>query len=175
LSEEKKSKDSLDAIGLKNVKLFRNFIQYWLPVIILLGFMLWMSSGIFTYGYTATISLPFVRFLFPEFSMQLFAVLHDMARGLAHVIEYFILGLLLYRAVRSFYRGKWTWNWAIVMIAVLLSVAFFDEYYQSFFPMRNASLLDVGLNFTGGLISQLTIMLCLYSQSRKTRDSVSTT
>ena len=37
----------------KNIKLYRDLIKYWIPVIILLGIIFWLSSGIFTSGYTS--------------------------------------------------------------------------------------------------------------------------
>jgi VanZ family protein len=41
---------------------------------------------------------------------------------------------------------------------LLALLALSDEFYQSFFPSRKSSLLDVGLDLIGVILSQITVI-----------------
>ncbi len=140
------------------MKLYRDFIKYWIPVIILLGIIFWMSSGIFTSGYTSRFFFPIIHSLFPRLSPQNVSLIHELIRAFAHIAEYFFMGLLLSRA---FYRNAgqlWNLRWSVLIILLLTLLALSDEFYQSFFPLRKSSLVDVGLDVIGVLLSQKLII-----------------
>lgn len=145
--------------GPQNMKLYRDFIKYWIPVIILLGIIFCLSGGIFTSGYTASFFVPTIHSLFPRLSLQNVSLIHELIRALAHIAEYFFMGILLSRA---FYRNSWQiWNlkWSVLIIILLALLALSDEFYQSFFPLRKSSLADVGLDLIGVFLSQIAIIL----------------
>ncbi len=73
---------------------------------------------------------------------------------LAHVSVYAILGLL----VNSWLKArKLTRLSAIIVYAVLILTATFDEYHQYYIPGRSVSVYDLFANTTG-----LLIPLCIY-------------
>jgi VanZ family protein len=79
-----------------------------------------------------------------------------VARKCAHVIEYTVLALLLWRALRSVpvLRTKTL----MVFGAVLLGCAVFaasDEFHQTFVKSRTASVRDVLLDVGGALLGLL--------------------
>lgn len=80
-------------------------------------------------------------------------------RKFGHVTEYFISGLLLFRAFRndSVSGRKWIWAFASLMAIVLIAAC--DEFHQSFVPTRTASLIDVGLDTFGGILAQCVSVL----------------
>ena len=79
-----------------------------------------------------------------------------VARKCAHVTEYAVLALLLWRALRSVpvLRAKTL----MVLGAVLLGCALFaasDEFHQEFVRSRTASVRDVLLDVGGALLGLL--------------------
>ncbi|OQA89749.1 MAG: VanZ like family protein [Elusimicrobia bacterium ADurb.Bin231] len=75
-------------------------------------------------------------------------------RKIAHMTEYFVLTLLLYRALKkSFYMPAQR----ILFIAMLLSFvyALSDEYHQSFVPNRSGNIIDVLIDSTGILFAYI--------------------
>ncbi len=68
-------------------------------------------------------------------------------RKLAHMTEYGILCLLLWRALRQHIQSDRT---AILLAAAIaLSYAVSDEYHQTFVPGRAGTALDVGFDLVG--------------------------
>lgn len=138
---------------------YKKFIVYWLPVILWMGTIFWMSTGMFAPEHTSRYIVPFLRFLFPSLLPQDLLMIHGVIRKSGHVIEYFILGLLLFRAFRSGSSRVWRPRWAICAILGVVLYAVTDEYHQSFTDERMASLMDVGIDSAGGILSQISIML----------------
>jgi VanZ family protein len=83
-----------------------------------------------------------------------FDSLHFAVRKAGHLIEYFILGLLLFRALRAD-RSGWTWSWAVAAIAIAALYAASDEWHQSFVPSRTPSVWDVLIDTAGASLAQV--------------------
>jgi VanZ family protein len=93
-----------------------------------------------------------------------------LIRKCAHLTEYAVLALLLWRAFRKPVRrdprvpaeteprqGKGSWNWSEARLAVLIVMLYAatDEFHQSFVPSRDAAVRDVLIDTVGGLIGIL--------------------
>ncbi len=117
-----------------------------------------MSTDTFSAQNTSLIIEPLVRFLLPGISEQSLALIHGLVRKAAHLTEYFILGLLLFRAFLSTFPESTPLRQALRSLAVVVLVAASDEFHQSFVAMRTASVLDVGIDTLGGLLA-LGVML----------------
>ena len=137
----------------------RNFIKYWLPVIFWMGVIFLMSTGTFSSEHTSRFIVPVLHFLFPWLSQQDVDMIHGMTRKAGHVTEYFILGLLLFRAFRGESPQAWRLRWALYAVIGVVFYAVSDEFHQSFVAVRTASLVDVGIDSTGGILSQIAVML----------------
>lgn len=137
--------------------LCKNFMQYWLPVILWMGVIFWMSTGMFSSEHTSRFIVPFLRFLFPSLLPQDINMIHEVIRKTGHVTEYFILGLLFFRAFRSGSSQVWCLRWTLYSIMGVVSYAVNDECHQLFIDARMASLVDVGIDSLGGLFSQFAI------------------
>lgn len=134
-----------------------NAVQYWSPVILLMAFIFWMSSGAFSFDNTSRFIVPVINFLFPGMQKAGVELLHGSIRKAGHFTEYFVLGYLLFRAFRGPSGKRWSVRWAIYAAVVSVVYAFSDEIHQSFVSTRTASLADVGIDAAGGIIAQITI------------------
>ncbi len=83
-----------------------------------------------------------------------------IAKKSAHVIEYAILFVLIFRAT----KGKWSLSYFLL---ILYAVS--DEFHQKFVPGRSSSPLDIGFDATGANIASYIIWKL--SQRRKARPS----
>lgn len=131
----------------------RNF-RYWLPVILAMTFIYWMSTDAFAFGNTAHIVETIVRFFAPHLPRKTMLLIHHVARKLSHVTEYFILGLLLFRAFRAGSEERRWWRWALSSLCIVALYAGGDELHQYFVSSRTASLVDVGYDALGGMLAQ---------------------
>jgi len=112
-----------------------------------------MSTAMFAAQNTSSIIEPILRFLMPSISHKELEHIHFLIRKLAHVTEYFISGLLLFRAFRSGSEERHAWRWALYSFLVLVLIAATDEYHQSFVSERTSSIVDVGIDSIGGVLA----------------------
>lgn len=132
-------------------------VKYWLPVIVLLGFIFWMSGGDFTDGRTSEFFFPKIKSLFPGLSPEGVIFVHEVIRDLAHMVEFFFLGLLLSIAVfRSQLRIS-NLKKNVLIIVLLFVFSFGDELRQSLVALRKASLIDIGLDVFGGVMALIIV------------------
>ena len=74
-------------------------------------------------------------------------------RKLAHVSEYAILAVLLYRAfVHTALKGRRALSAGLVLL-LCAAYAATDEFHQSFVPSRTASLRDVMIDICGAMLA----------------------
>jgi len=132
----------------------RNFIKYWVPVIFWMCFIFWMSTETFSSQNTFSWIETVLRFLSPKTSFQEMGLIHAFIRKGGHVIEYFILGLLLFRAFHGDLPVSWIWRRSFFAVIVVVLFAATDEIHQSFVPTRTASAADVGIDAAGGILAQ---------------------
>lgn len=92
-------------------------------------------------------------------SAKTLSLVNHVLRKLWHVIEYYVLGLLLFHAFRKFSGGLQPWRWTVPAVIVLLMCAGSDELHQSFISGRNASIVDVGIDTVSGVLAQMVSML----------------
>lgn len=137
----------------------RNFIKYWLLVIFWMCFVFWMSTETFSSEHTFSLVETVLRFLVSKLSFQEMVLIHKSIRKTGHVIEYFILGLLLFRAFRGSSPGSWNWRWSLLAVMIVVLWAVSDELHQSFVPKRTASVVDMGIDTAGGILAQLVSIL----------------
>ncbi len=147
---------------------FNRKSTYWLPVILVMLFIFWMSTDLFSSKHTSLIIEPLIRFFAPHLSRKEMTHIHDILRKLAHVTEYFILGTLLFRAFRAGSGEPQWWRWGLSSLAVVLCYAGADELHQLLVSSRTASFVDVGIDTLGGVLAQgVSIIGC---RRRQTRD-----
>ena len=127
----------------------RKEVQYWFPVVLWIGFIFWMSTGMFSAENTYLFFEPLLRFFAPSISRERNRCYSYNTTKIAHVTEYFISGILLFRAFRNGSEKKREWIWAFFSLLAVIIIAASDEFHQSFVSTRTASLVDVGIDKYG--------------------------
>lgn len=122
----------------------------------------WGSTNLMSAEHTSRFLVPFLRWLNPDISPAALGRAHFLVRKAGHVTEYGILAALLFRGWRSFSSDPWSRTTAALVVAMLFAAS--DEFHQSFFPSRTASIGDVLIDSSGALIG---VMLCVIFASRK--------
>jgi VanZ family protein len=135
----------------------RQFVKYWLPLLIWLGVIFAGSTSVMSADHTSRFMVPFLLRLKPSMSPNAIWIIVVVVRKSAHVIEYIILALLLWRALRSVptLRTKsFVLSGAVLVGSALVAAS--DEFHQTFVKSRTPSihdvLLDVGGAFLGLII-----------------------
>jgi VanZ family protein len=142
----------------------RNF-KYWVPVILGMIFIYWMSTESFSSRSTFRFIDQIIRFFAPSLSPKEIVMINGVIRKLAHVIEYMVLGILLFRAFRAgSYERRW-WRWAGYSLGVVVLYAMIDEFHQLHVPVRTASFVDIGFDTLGGFLGQC-ISIIYYGRQR---------
>lgn len=130
----------------------------WVPVVLWAGLISSFSTDTFSKEHTSRVFVPFLQWLFPHASPQTLELLHYVVRKCAHVLEYFVFGLLVFRAVRGPGRG-WSARWAGATVLACGIFAAGDEFHQSFVPSRQASPWDALLDTCAAAAAVLVIWL----------------
>jgi VanZ family protein len=111
-----------------------------------------------------------LRWIFPHAGPETLELLHAVIRKTAHLTEYFILSILLHRALRGNDRD-WKLKWAIWAIVIAAAYASLDEFHQSFVPSRTASPWDALLDTVGASVAQIALKLWTRKKTRMTAGS----
>ncbi len=139
--------------------------KYWLPVILAMVFIYWMSTDLFSAKNTSRIIEPIIRFLAPHLSRKEILKIHGVIRKCAHVTEYLVFGILLFRAFRAGSQERHWLRWGLSSLAVVMLYSASDELHQVFVLSRTGSLADVGIDTAGGLLAQC-VSIAWYGRRR---------
>lgn len=130
----------------------------WWPAILWAGVIFAMSTDTFSAQHTSRILEPILRWLIPSLAAPQFEVIHHLIRKCAHFTEYFVLFLLLYRAVRAG-RAGWRWSWGVTAFLIAAGYSVTDEIHQVFVPSRGPSAYDSLLDSTGAFVALIVLWL----------------
>jgi VanZ family protein len=152
------------------------FLKYWLPLLIWIVVMFVSSTDLMSAEHTSRFMIPMLLWLKPGMSGQTVLAIISGVRKSAHVFEYAILALLLFRALNGVVsRGRRVWVFVVGAWVLCILVAISDEFHQSFVPSRTASVRDVFLDSGGALLGTV-IGGCFaeynYKKARRKRDEV---
>jgi VanZ family protein len=129
-------------------------VKNWLLVIAWAGLISFLSTDAFSSSHTSRFIIPALHWIFPGASMPSLELLHAIIRKTAHLAEYFIFSILLFRALRGEQTG-WKLRWAISAIAIAAGYAALDEFHQSFVTSRTASPWDALIDTVGASVAQI--------------------
>lgn len=136
------------------------WLKRWWPALLWAVAISLFSTGAFTTENTSRIILPILHWLLPHAANATLLQMHHYIRKCAHFTEYFILSLLVLRAIRAGRPGT-RFAWALVVVAIVLCYASFDEFHQRFVPGRTAAVGDVLIDTSGGISAQLIVALVI--------------
>lgn len=93
---------------------------------------------------------------------------NSFIRTLAHLTEYAILALLVYRTWGGRNRCGWRPHLAFWCVAIAALYSVTDEYHQSLTPTRVASAFDCAIDITGAAFGMLLANVVVRFSSRRT-------
>jgi len=131
---------------------------YWIPAILVAILISFFSTRYFGAEETGGIFIPFLHWLFPWATRHTLHLMHFGIRKLAHVSEFGLFSILVFRGVRAGRTG-WRLNWALATLVIAFAYAALDEWHQSFVPLRGARVRDVAIDASGALLAQVLVWL----------------
>jgi VanZ family protein len=150
--------------------LMRVFLKYWLPLLIWVGVMFLSSTDLMSAEHTSRFITPILLWLKPGMAPKTIAAIHVIIRKCAHLGEYAILALLLFRAVVSVVNAEWSmWILSLVVWIGCVFVATTDEFHQSFVKSRTASVEDVLIDSSGAFFGVFIGAVLAVRNSKKAR------
>jgi VanZ family protein len=129
------------------------------------------SSDRLSFEHSSRIIGPFVRWLFPHLPDDVVHAIVVIVRKCAHLAEYAVLALLLWRALHKPPRQDappWRWSEAGLALAVVALYAASDEIHQALVPSRQGCVTDVLLDTTGAALGLLSLW-AVFSYRRRNR------
>jgi len=136
----------------------------WLPALVWLGVIALESTNLGSSEHTYRFLYPLFHFLTGVDRFRFIEWNHYL-RKLGHVVGYFTLSLLLFRAWRATLPGAgvaaWSMQWARISFFMTALVASLDEWHQSYLPSRSGSWRDVVLDSSAALAAQVVIWIFL--------------
>lgn len=142
----------------------RSTTRNWLPVFIWMVVIFSASADTQSSYHSSRIIEPLLRWLFPHIQPNQIWPVVLIARKCAHLAEYAIFAVLIWRGVRSLSVPNTGWSWRVARNAWFCVVvyAMTDEWHQRFVPTRQSSPWDVVIDSTGGAVG----LLLLYAFGR---------
>jgi VanZ family protein len=138
----------------------RSFIKYWLLPLAWMSLIFLGSGDSQSYTHSSRLIEPLLHWLFPHLSQAQVEAIHHAIRKCAHLTEYAVLCLLLWRAVRKpvpHDPRPWSWREATIAVLIVFLYASTDEFHQRFIPTRTPMVSDVFIDTTGALIGMLVL------------------
>lgn len=123
------------------------------PLIIWAAFIFIGSTDLLSGANTGGVLMRPVLWLFPHASQRTVAIYQFVIRKAGHLTEYFIFAILAARLFRTSSREllRQRWFWASLLLVIAYSIS--DEFHQSFYPSRTASIYDSMIDSFGGLLA----------------------
>jgi VanZ family protein len=139
-------------------------LKYWIPAILVAILISLFSTHYFSGEETARVIIPILRGIFPFATDRELRLMHVGIRKLAHITEFGVFSIAVFRGVRA-ERSGWNIRWAIITLVVAVSYAGLDEWHQSFVPLREARVRDVLIDATGAILAQ--VLVWMYAKFHK--------
>jgi VanZ family protein len=127
----------------------RGALWYWAPLAVWLAAIFFFSSDALSAAHTSRFVEPIIRRLLPGASYETVYAVHVAVRKCGHLLEYALLALLAFRAVRSGRPEPFEPRWAAAALAVAALYALVDEYHQTFVTSRTGNLGDAAIDVVG--------------------------
>jgi len=140
----------------------RPFLKYWLPALAWMALIFSASSDKHSYEHSSRLVEPLLRWLFPHMPEARIHAIHEVLRKCAHLAEYAVLALLLWRGVRQPLKNNprpWSWREARLVLLLIMLYAATDEFHQRFVPTRTSLVSDVFIDTAGGAAGLLALWM----------------
>jgi VanZ family protein len=131
---------------------FHASLKYWLPVLIWMAVIFAASSDTKSFEHSSRLLAPLLHWLFPKMSGDNVHLVVFLARKCAHLTEYAVFALLVWRALNRSQNNLAPWSWPTVggTLLIVFLYAASDEIHQIFVPTRTPAIHDVVIDTIGG-------------------------
>ena len=150
----------------------KQILKEWIAAGLWLGLIAIESTNHLSAANTSRILYPIFHF-FTGVDPVRFVLWDFYIRKIGHVVGYFGLSILLFRAWRATLpfasRSRWSLQWARISFFMTALVASIDEWHQTHLISRTGSLRDVLLDSSAALTAQILIFLVLRSDRPSAR------
>ena len=139
-----------------------NFLRYWLPVLVWMSLIFTASGDSHSGQHSSRIIEPVLRWLFPHITAATVSGIVLFIRKCAHITEFAVLALLLWRALRKpLRRDPRPWRWSVAGFALLGTALYAssDEIHQLFVPTREGRFEDVAIDAAGAALGLFALWL----------------
>lgn len=99
-------------------------------------------------------------------------VLTFIVRKGAHIVAYFVLGILMYAALRDAAIDRWRIGRAQLAVLLCAAYALTDELHQTFVPGRSGELRDVLIDTCAAFVGVWLIRYFVKLYCKKVKNSV---
>lgn len=140
-------------------------LRYWLPAIAIAILISLFSTHYFSSDQTARVIYPIVKWLLPGASPHLLHIIHVGIRKLAHVTEFGVFSITVYRGVQQG-RPGWRLDWALITLLIAVGYAALDEWHQAYVPLRQSRPRDVLIDACGALLAQVLVWIYARTHAR---------
>lgn len=150
----------------ENIVTNSRILRDWVPLFFWMGLIFFMSTDTGSATHTSRILEPLLRWLNPNISPAKIEQFHFVVRKCGHLGEYAVLAILCWRALmhfRSAQSCRSALKNAAIAWVICAGYAASDEFHQSFFSSRGASVRDVLIDSCGALIG-LTVLMIIRSR-----------
>ncbi|MGC2531174.1 MAG: VanZ family protein [Candidatus Acidiferrum sp.] len=130
--------------------------HYWIPAIFVAILISVFSTRYFSDQQTGRVIIPLLHWIFPWAKARTLRLMHIGVRKMAHVTEFGAFSITVFRGVRAG-RNGWRLSWAVATLVLAVAYAGFDEWHQSFVPLRHSSPRDVAIDAAGALLAQFIV------------------
>jgi VanZ family protein len=138
-----------------HLRFTKSFLWNWIPVILWASLIFVFSTDTFSSTNTAGIFEPIFSHIFPQLPARDIDRIHVLIRKVGHFSEYFVLAVLLMRALRNAMGEELFGRRLFLSILIATLYAVSDEAHQSFVPSRSASAVDVSIDAIGAICGTL--------------------
>jgi VanZ family protein len=138
----------------------RSFVKYWLVPLVWMSLIFVGSSDSQSYEHSSLLVEPLLHWLFPSMSDEHVHLIHHLIRKCAHLTEYAVLAMLLWRAVRKPRTNDtrpWSWREAAIAVVIVFLYASTDEFHQRFVPTRTPLVSDVFIDTGGSAVGMIVL------------------
>ena len=145
-------------------------LKYWIPVILWMCLIFGASADAGSSGRSSRIIEPIVRWMFPEISEPMMDAVVFYVRKCAHVTEYGIFAMLLWRAIRQPTHNDprpWRFRQAALVVGLAFLYALSDEIHQRFVPNREGRFHDVLIDTAGAALGLFTLWCLVKWRQRR--------
>lgn len=138
----------------------KQILQTWIAAGLWLILIAIESTDWLSAAHTSRILYPVLHFLTGVDPIR-FAVWNYYIRKVGHLVGYFGLSYLLFRAWRAtlplLSASRWSMRWAKISFFMTAFVACLDEWHQTYLASRTGVLSDVVLDTSAALAGQIVI------------------